>query len=196
MFASSSCRCWRVMASTAAKGSSIRSIAGLLASTRATAARWRMPPESWCGYFFSNPVNPTRSTKRCVVARRSSAGTFFRRRPNSMFASVVFHGSSAYSWNTIPRSAPGPVTLRFETKISPAVGRSRPATMRRKVDLPQPDGPISETNSCAATLSDTPFSASTSCPSCRSKYVFDTPLAVRRSGIPEPPTGEAAGTWP
>ena len=52
MPSSSSCSRCRVMASTAANGSSISSTAGLLASTRATAARWRMPPESWCGIFL------------------------------------------------------------------------------------------------------------------------------------------------
>jgi hypothetical protein len=73
-----------------------------------------------------------------------------------MLASVVFHGRSAYSWNTIPRSAPGPVTLLPDTRISPDVGLSRPATMRRKVDLPQPEGPMTETNSLARTDSDSP----------------------------------------
>ena len=79
-----------------------------------------------------------------------------------MLASVVFQGSSAYSWNTMPRSAPGPVTFLPDTRISPDVGVSSPATMRRNVDLPQPDGPITETKSCAATLSETSLSATTS----------------------------------
>ena len=78
---SSSCRRWRVMASTAANGSSISSTVGLLASTRATAARWRMPPESWCGYLFSKPLRPTSSTKRWVIASRSSFGRPLSRRP-------------------------------------------------------------------------------------------------------------------
>jgi hypothetical protein len=80
--------------------------------------------------------------------RALGLGQALEPRPELDVRAVVFHGSSAYSWNTIPRSAPGPVILRPDTMISPEVGLSRPATRRRKVDLPQPDGPITETNSC------------------------------------------------
>ena len=41
----------------------------------------------------------------------------------------------------MPRSAPGSVTVRPSSRTSPAVGVSRPATMRSRVDLPQPEGP-------------------------------------------------------
>jgi hypothetical protein len=47
--ASSSCKVSRVIASTAAKGSSIRITSGSAAQVRATATRWRMPPDSSCG---------------------------------------------------------------------------------------------------------------------------------------------------
>ena len=39
------------------------------------------------------------------------------------------------------------LTTRSPMRISPAVMFSRPAIMRSKVDLPQPDGPTSTTNS-------------------------------------------------
>src|SRR5262245_47039500 len=40
-------------------------------------------------------------------------------------------------------------------RISPAVIVSRPATMRSKVDLPQPDGPTKTQNSPSCTVSET-----------------------------------------
>src|SRR5262245_30977861 len=45
----------------------------------------------------------------------------------------------------MPRSLPGPVTGLPSTATSPVDGSSKPATMRRSVDLPQPDAPIRQT---------------------------------------------------
>jgi hypothetical protein len=53
-------------------------------------------------------------------------------------------GNSAYDWNIIavPRSAGvRPTTSRPPIRISPPLGSSWPAIMRRIVVLPQPDGP-------------------------------------------------------
>src|SRR5208282_6369940 len=47
------------------------------------------------------------------------------------------------------------------TRIAPLVGLSRSATARKSVVLPQPDGPMNETNSPRATLRLTPLSACT-----------------------------------
>src|SRR5262249_13855911 len=60
-------------------------------------------------------------------------------------AATVVHGISVGSWNTNPMrpaaaSAPGHSTR-------PLVGSLKPAMMRSAVDLPQPEGPSSETNS-------------------------------------------------
>ena len=52
--------------------------------------------------------------------------------------------------------------LRLPTQSSPESGESRPAMRRRSVDLPQPLGPTMETNSPAATDSETLSSASAS----------------------------------
>jgi hypothetical protein len=49
MRSSSSAMRSRVIASSAANGSSISRISGLSASARASATRWRMPPESCAG---------------------------------------------------------------------------------------------------------------------------------------------------
>ncbi len=44
------------------------------------------------------------------------------------------------------------LTRRSAMKMSPEVGASSPAIMRKSVDLPQPDGPTSTTNSPSSTL--------------------------------------------
>src|SRR5215510_3716018 len=62
----------------------------------------------------------------------------------------------------MPRSLPGPVTGLPCTVTSPLVGSSKPATMRSKVDLPQPDAPIRQTNSPRAMVRSTRASASIS----------------------------------
>ena len=62
---------------------------------------------------------------------------------------------------------------------SPVVAVSRSAMRRSSVDLPHPDGPMSETNSPAATSRSTPVSATTS-PSLVGK-VLPTPVALTAS---------------
>jgi hypothetical protein len=47
-------------------------------------------------------------------------------------------------------------TTRAPIAISPALIGSRPATMRRSVDLPQPEGPTMTTNSPSFTSMETP----------------------------------------
>src|SRR5215468_7291467 len=54
----------------------------------------------------------------------------------------------------MPRSAPGPVTGSPSRSTRPLVGRSSPATMRRSVDFPQPDGPRRQMKSLSETRSD------------------------------------------
>src|SRR5437763_16208633 len=54
----------------------------------------------------------------------------------------------------MPRSAPGAVTAAPSSVTRPVVGRSRPATMRSSVDLPQPEGPSRQMKSLSATASD------------------------------------------
>src|SRR5262245_48466759 len=46
----------------------------------------------------------------------------------------------------MPRSLPGPLIGAPPTEAWPVVGSSNPAMMRSKVDLPQPDAPITQTN--------------------------------------------------
>jgi hypothetical protein len=74
---------------------------------------------------------------------------------------MVRHFSRIGAWKTMPTSAIGCLTSRPATATVPRVAGRRPATIRSKVDLPQPLGPTSETNSPAPTASEMPASAST-----------------------------------
>ena len=74
--------------------------------------------------------------------------------PNATFACTVMCGNSAYSWNTSPterrsggRSMPRSVSSHTSSPsaIRPRAGRRSPATARRIVVLPAPDGPTSAT---------------------------------------------------
>ena len=110
-----------------------------------------MPPDSWCGYFVSNPVRPTTriSSSMLVPASRGAPprlATRSRKRP--MLLATLSHGIRFACWNTRPMrpawrklrgGAPPTVTV-------PRVGAIRSATTLRSVLLPQPEGPTSETN--------------------------------------------------
>src|SRR5262245_45769830 len=62
----------------------------------------------------------------------------------------------------MPRSEPGPVIGLPCADTPPVVGSSKPATMRKSVDLPQPEAPIRQTNSPASMLTSIGASASIS----------------------------------
>ncbi|CAM5430827.1 hypothetical protein SHIRM173S_00710 [Streptomyces hirsutus] len=150
---SSSCSTSRVMASSAANGSSISSSLLSWASARASATRWRIPPDSSCTRLPWAPPSRTSSSSSSARPRRSAFGTPRSFRASSMFLPAVSHGNSACSWNI---SAGRPSVL-----IAPALGASRPATRLSSVDLPQPEAPSRVTNSPGATSS--VMSSSTSC---------------------------------
>ena len=92
-----------------------------------------------------------------------------------MFSRTVSQGNSVYDWNTMPRSAPGPVTGVPSSSTWPGVGRSRPATMRSSVDLPQPEGPRMVMKSLSATASVVGCSASVGVPPRTPGNVRPTP---------------------
>ena len=73
-------------------------------------------------------------------------------------------GNSEYAWKTIPMSrllGGMPVMSLPSTTIRPSSGRSKPATRRSAVVLPQPEGPSSERNSPSPSEMSIPFSALT-----------------------------------
>src|SRR5947207_12527409 len=78
-----------------------------------------------------------------------------------MLSSTVYQGKSAGSWNTTARLGSGRSTRAPFMRTSPRVGRSKPATMLRSVDLPQPEGPRRAANSFTSTATSIAWSAST-----------------------------------
>ncbi len=135
----------RVSASSAAKGSSISSTWGCMASARAMATRCFMPPDSWCGCTSANRARPTLS--RYSAARSAASARVARREASSgniTFSRTVFQGGSwSNSWNTTTRSGPGAVTARPCRRTVPSAGAMNPAMDLSSVDLPQPDAPSS-----------------------------------------------------
>src|SRR5215467_788525 len=79
--------------------------------------------------------------------------------PKVMLSRTVNHGKSAASWNTTLRRGSGRLTGSPRKSTWPRVGPSKPATMLRRVDLPQPDGPRTAANSLGATSRSIPSSA-------------------------------------
>src|SRR6185369_6164038 len=77
----------------------------------------------------------------------------------------------------MPRSAPGPLTGRPSSSIVPAVGASKPATMRSSVLLPQPDGPRMVMKSFSCT--DRSVACSATVPPLAPGKVLETPLISR-----------------
>jgi hypothetical protein len=84
-----------------------------------------------------------------------------------MFSSTEYQGKRFGSWKTSPSFASASSSRRSprhsdppSTRTSPSVGRIRPARIRSIVVFPQPDWPISTTNSLRPTLTLTSLSAS------------------------------------
>src|SRR5688572_428424 len=173
---SSSCRCARVRASSAPKGSSISSTLGSMASARAMPTRCFMPPEISSGYLVAACDKPTRASAAAV---RSFSCALDSLSPNTRStASItlpaqVSQGSSEWFWNTTPRSGPGPAISLLASSMWPSVGLSSPASRFSSVDLPQPECPMSVTNSLFATSSVMPRRASKVAP--RFAKVMPTP---------------------
>jgi hypothetical protein len=64
-----------------------------------------------------------------------------------MLPITVIHGSSACDWKITARSRLGPSIALPSTMTAPALGASRPARMFSTVVLPQPEWPMTQTNS-------------------------------------------------
>src|SRR4029079_7850109 len=84
-----------------------------------------------------------------------------------------------------------PTSASPASDTSPSVGVSSPAMMLRSVDFPQPDGPITATNSAVAIEKSTPRSARTGAPSdsnvLRNPCVSTTsPLGIGSAGTAPP----------
>ena len=95
MLTSSNCVCSRSLRSSAPSGSSSNSSFGCFTSERASATRWRWPPESWCGLRPANdPIltNSSMAATRSLISARGNRSCF---RPKATFCSTVMCGNSA-----------------------------------------------------------------------------------------------------
>lgn len=63
------------------------------------------------------------------------------------FCRAVIHGSNEGDWKTMPRSGPGPAISLPAMMIPPSVMSDSPASIINCVDLPQPEWPMTQTNS-------------------------------------------------
>ncbi len=99
-----------------------------------------------------------------------------------MFPATVSQAKEVYFWKTMPRSRPRPDDLPAVDQDLARVGKSRPAMMRRMVDLPQPDGPSSTRNSPMSRPSGA-NSSSTSRLTSRRASIFspDAPVKMRET---------------
>ena len=158
----------RVISSSEANGSSIRSSGGSVTSPRAIDTRIFIPPESSRGKASRKPERPTCSSAAATRFSRASCGTPASSSGSATLCATVLHGIRVGSWNTKPtssplRRAPGVSPLQ---EIEPRDGAPRPAISRSAVDLPQPDGPSRETNSPRAIARSRPSSATVPLANC------------------------------
>ena len=132
-----------------------------MASARASATRCCWPPDSWCGYCWACGPRPTissspppwragRSCPSCASAARTHVVE--RRHVREQAVALEHHAHVA------TRGRHRRDVLAVDEHRS-CGGRSKPATMRRAVVLPQPDGPSSATSSPGASSIDSPSRA-------------------------------------
>ena len=106
-------------------------------------------PGEFLGECFLKPVEADEvdgldRARPALAAGRSTASN-----PISTFCNTVSQGKSAKLWKTIATWELGPVQGAPCTSTSPSDGAMSPARIRRSVDLPDPEGPSSATNSPA-----------------------------------------------
>jgi hypothetical protein len=138
------------MSSSAPKGSSSKSSSGYVTRARASETRIRIPPDSSRGRRRAKSERPTICKLSRTRASRSAVAKAASSKGKRILAAAVRQGSSVASWKTNEsRVARRRATEagRPATERLPTVGEARPAIKRKSVDLPQPDGPTSETNS-------------------------------------------------
>ena len=161
-----------MVTSSAVVGSSAMISLGLHASPIAIITRWRMPPESWCGYCCrrrSPSVMPT-SWSSSIARALACASVIFRwMNSGSMICSPIERtGLSEVigSWKIIEISRPRIARMSSAESLSrsrpsnstrpwvtrPAGLASRPMIASDDTDLPQPNSPTIATISPRLTV--------------------------------------------
>ena len=153
---------WVVTSSAVVASSAIRSL-GSAASAIAIITRWRIPPESWWGYWRKRSRAAGRRTSSISSTARSCAAALLTSSCR-LIASVICGpirsvglSDRAGSWNTIaiwlPRTtrifrSDRPISSWPSNRIEPvicALGGSSAMIARELTVLPHPDSPISPT---------------------------------------------------
>ena len=104
---SSSCIWRRSLRSSAPSGSSSSSTAGSTTSARASATRWRWPPESWCGLRCRTCSSPTSASASRAARRRSARADAPHQQPEADIAADAHMRETARSPGTPSRSGAG-----------------------------------------------------------------------------------------
>ncbi len=118
------------------------------------ATRWRCPPDNARGLRSNSRSGAGCGPAPSTAARRSPLAIPAISSPNSMFSRTVMWGVKRVGLEH-HRHAPlcgarGPSHPARRSGHGPRLGSSSPAIIRRRVDLPQPEGPTSTQNSPAA----------------------------------------------
>ncbi len=142
-------------------------IGASVANARARPTRCCMPPESSPTLASARSARPTSSSWRRTRSARSRFGTPPSSRPRPTFSATLRQGSRPNCWNTIAthsrrrycsssREAPDTSASQFpsRTMTLPRVTGFSPLTARSRVDLPDPESPISTRISPARTPSE------------------------------------------
>ena len=178
-----------IVTSSAVVGSSAISRRGSQAKAMAITTRWRIPPESSCGYCFSRRSGSGMRTCRSSSSARASAARWDRprctRTPSVSWRPTVKTGFSAVigSWKIMPIWLPRMSRIRSWLTLPRSIGTPSPASNRSRppaicpppystnrisdsddTDLPDPLSPTMQTVSPGRTSKDT-FSTPTTGPS-------------------------------
>ena len=135
---------------------------GSVIMARASATRWRWPPDRLPGLRSARAAISKAFSTSCTRLAISALGFFSISRPKPTCLATVMCGKSAKSWNIMAMSrchGGSLVTSLPPIRMPPSSGSSRPATQRKVVVLPQPEGPSRQTNWPFSTLSETPSTA-------------------------------------
>ena len=150
----------RVISSSAPKGSSSSRMSGATLSARAIETRIFIPPESCQGYFSAAPARPTTSSIRATHSRRCAGSSPRSSNGSSTFSATRRHGMRLASWKTKNIRSRAFSGATSSTVIDPSLAEVSPAIRRRRVDFPQPLGPMKLTNSPRFTSRSMPSSTS------------------------------------
>ena len=136
-------------------GSSKSKMRGCCAKARAINTRCCWPPDSSLGIRSALPARPTYSKTSGTIWLIVDAGLPITSSAKATFSATDFCCSNRKSWKTQPidwRSlgtcrARSELTWYSPIQMSPDVGLSSLRSIRKKVDLPDPDGPMRKANS-------------------------------------------------